>query len=498
MDNLNDIDRVSELNWCQYVIRCLTKHTSHWQKNKKNYYTGPTLFLTLFYVDRVVLSYRTVPRSIPATIKWTNELITERQSMEIVGGGFGEGFPNKPCTIDEILNPDLIDNELINAAAPNQPTPNEEHIVDEPEPNNPPEPPCEQPNPSNAKVNNAEPSQDNQDKHSVTDKLITMTKTIYDTFTNIITLIDALPEKMLENAILRKTLERALLGLSQDIWEDVINVVDDIEKTSRKESTTEDKNKGDVSLAKTEEEHNKKDSVEDEPQTIAKKDKGKGKMHAEEDVEMQEQDREKVIKLCKEKLKLEVRENHAVWAYCRGPSAEIAVSGPAKKEKNPQYGQTAQTENKSSAEEEQPAAESALTEVKSESKISNSLVAAPFPSRLIRNKKEDDEKEILELFKKVPFGGLTEIAAITDEDEEIRDVIMQLYATEEFPARNLTGRLPLLTNSKPFLPSHVKDPVLELKGQEARLVELLKKLKRVGMETIPFDRGRSATREIAL
>ncbi|KAH6782069.1 hypothetical protein C2S52_001111 [Perilla frutescens var. hirtella] len=156
MDNLGDIDRVSELNWCQYVIRCLTKHTSHWQKNKKNYYTGLTLFLTLFYIDRVVLGYRTVPRSIPATIKWTNELITARQSMEVAGGGFGEGFPDKPCTMDEILNPDLIDNELINAAAPNQPVPNEENVVpappvvneqpvvDEPEPNNPAEPHCEQ------------------------------------------------------------------------------------------------------------------------------------------------------------------------------------------------------------------------------------------------------------------------------------------------------------------------------------------------------------------
>ncbi|KAH6780504.1 hypothetical protein C2S52_011741 [Perilla frutescens var. hirtella] len=363
MDNLNDIDKVSELNWCQYVIRSLTKHTSHWQKKKKNYYTGPTLFLTLFYVDRVVLSYRTVPRSIPATIKWTNELITERQSMEIVGGGFEEGFPDKPCTVDEILNPDLIDNELINAAAPNQVVPNEEHIVDKPEPHNPSEPPCEQPGPSNAELNIAEPSQDNQDMHSVTDKLISMTKMIYDTFTNIITLIDALPEKMLENAILRRTLERALLldekqkkpseqsssqeeddfwsnpehiaaiakieeaammrnefkkkfddvpsfnlGLSQDIWEDVINVVDDIEKTSRKESTTEDKNKEDASLAKeienqvegdnevqieTEEEQNKNDLVEDDPKTIAKKDKGKGKMHAEEDIEMQEQVKEK-------------------------------------------------------------------------------------------------------------------------------------------------------------------------------------------------------------
>ncbi|KAH6812595.1 hypothetical protein C2S51_000250 [Perilla frutescens var. frutescens] len=52
------------------------------------------------------------------------------------------------------------------------------------------------------------------------------------------------------------------------------------------------------------------------------------------------------------------------------------------------------------AEEEQPVTESAHTEVKADTKVPNSLVAAHFPSRLVRNKKEDDEKEILELFKK--------------------------------------------------------------------------------------------------
>ncbi|KAH6812631.1 hypothetical protein C2S51_021649 [Perilla frutescens var. frutescens] len=73
---------------------------------------------------------------------------------------------------------------------------------------------------------------------------------------------------------------------------------------------------------------------------------------------------------------------------------------------------------------------------------------------------------------------------------------MQLYTTSEFPIRNLTGRMPLPTNSKPILPAHVKTPVLELKGQKAKMVKLLRKHKGVRMETIPFDRGRSATPEI--
>ncbi|KAH6762211.1 hypothetical protein C2S52_019644 [Perilla frutescens var. hirtella] len=187
----------------------------------------------LFYVDRVVLGYRTVPRSIPATIKWTNELITARQSMEVAGGGFGEGFPDKPCTVDEILNPDFIDNELINTAAPNQPAPNEENVVaappvvneqpfvDEPEPNNPAEPPCEQ------------------------------------------------------------------AGLSEDTWEDERNVVENNGIASREEGTTKDNNRVDAEetekqIEEDNEVENKNDSVSDEPQNIAKQDKGKGKMHADD------------------------------------------------------------------------------------------------------------------------------------------------------------------------------------------------------------------------
>ncbi|KAH6824929.1 hypothetical protein C2S53_019098 [Perilla frutescens var. hirtella] len=165
--------------------------------------------------------------------------------MEVAGGGFGEGFPDKPCTVDEILNPDFIDNELINAAAPNQPAPNEENVVaappvvneqpfvDEPEPNNPAEPPCEQAGPSNA---------EGKGKMHADDA---------PTFN---------------------------LGFSQDIWEDVMNVVDEIE------STTKDKNKGDA------EEIEKNVEKGNEVQI-----KGKTKMHTEEDVQMKGQVKEKNI-----------------------------------------------------------------------------------------------------------------------------------------------------------------------------------------------------------
>ncbi|KAH6824373.1 hypothetical protein C2S53_017319 [Perilla frutescens var. hirtella] len=98
--------------------------------------------------------------------------------------------------------------------------------------------------------------------------------------------------------------------------------------------------------------------------------------------------------------------------------------------------------------------------------------------------------------EQVLFNGMPNPTADSEEERAIREIVQQLHAAEEFPARKLTGRLPLPSNLEPILPAHVKTPVLELKGQEARLVELVKKHKGAGMETIPFDRGRSATPEI--
>ncbi|KAH6828184.1 hypothetical protein C2S53_015943 [Perilla frutescens var. hirtella] len=46
LDTFQDVDSVSELNWCGYVIKCLIEHTRKWQANKCKNYTGPSLFIT--------------------------------------------------------------------------------------------------------------------------------------------------------------------------------------------------------------------------------------------------------------------------------------------------------------------------------------------------------------------------------------------------------------------------------------------------------------------
>ncbi|CAA0814655.1 Unknown protein [Striga hermonthica] len=88
-----DLSTVSKINWCSYMIQCLVDTKRAWESNgKKNKYSGPLLFLTLFYVDRVVLSVRSVPRTFPTFISWSNVSLRARERDEISSGAFGRGF----------------------------------------------------------------------------------------------------------------------------------------------------------------------------------------------------------------------------------------------------------------------------------------------------------------------------------------------------------------------------------------------------------------------
>ncbi|KAH6815107.1 hypothetical protein C2S51_019927 [Perilla frutescens var. frutescens] len=103
LDNFREVDRVANLDWCNYVIKCLVEHTTVWQKSKDKFYTGPSLFITMLYMDRVVLGYRRVPRSIPAINEWKDKILLRRQNLEIEDGGFGNGFCSGPCTEAEVV-----------------------------------------------------------------------------------------------------------------------------------------------------------------------------------------------------------------------------------------------------------------------------------------------------------------------------------------------------------------------------------------------------------
>ncbi|KAH6770400.1 hypothetical protein C2S52_015203 [Perilla frutescens var. hirtella] len=188
LDTFQNIDRVAELNWCGYLMKCLIEHTRAWQANKEKNYTGPSLFITLLYMDRVVLGYRRVPRAIPAIKQWKESKLLNRQNLEIAEGGFGQdsSSSNGSGDRDGIQADDVFEPDIANQ--PHKPPVHDEAYND-----------------------NEGVEEDLTDAHIVAASLLKKGKLISDTLSSIMSTISKLPSQMLENTALRKAVESALL-----------------------------------------------------------------------------------------------------------------------------------------------------------------------------------------------------------------------------------------------------------------------------------------------
>ncbi|CAA0830092.1 Unknown protein [Striga hermonthica] len=90
---LDDLSSVVKMNWCSYLILCPLGTKKSWNDNRRRKnFTGPLLFLTLFYVDKVVLSIRTVARTFSIFKAWNDDLLKDRERAEILTGAFGRGY----------------------------------------------------------------------------------------------------------------------------------------------------------------------------------------------------------------------------------------------------------------------------------------------------------------------------------------------------------------------------------------------------------------------
>ncbi|KAL3622064.1 hypothetical protein CASFOL_034260 [Castilleja foliolosa] len=92
--NFEEPDRAKELNWGQYMKKCLAEEVVDWnKKGRKEAFTGPLVFLMALYVDRVDLMDVLVSRVYPSVKGWACTLLRQREKFEIKAGGFGRGYP---------------------------------------------------------------------------------------------------------------------------------------------------------------------------------------------------------------------------------------------------------------------------------------------------------------------------------------------------------------------------------------------------------------------
>nr|GLL21544.1 uncharacterized protein LOC109154771 [Ipomoea trifida] len=94
--NFEDVTKIGDLNWCEYIPRTLVSSKVAWTQKTAQKFIGPIIFLTIFYLDRVVLYSRPIPRQLPAIIGWTTKLLNQREKNEISSGGFGYGYIDGP------------------------------------------------------------------------------------------------------------------------------------------------------------------------------------------------------------------------------------------------------------------------------------------------------------------------------------------------------------------------------------------------------------------
>ncbi|KAH6775069.1 hypothetical protein C2S52_012630 [Perilla frutescens var. hirtella] len=201
LNNFREVDRVADLDWYNYVIKCLVEHTTGWQKRKEKFYTGPSLFITLLYMDRVVLGYRRVPRSIPTIKEWKDKMLLRRQNLEIEDGGFGNGFCSGTCTEAEVVAAG-DEHEPAHVAAGDEA--GGVRAEAQPDDGAPMEHQEEQ-------LDGDRVEEELTDIKVVAAELLKKGKIISDTLSLIMSTISRLPTKILENAAFRKTVEATLL-----------------------------------------------------------------------------------------------------------------------------------------------------------------------------------------------------------------------------------------------------------------------------------------------
>ncbi|KAL4591856.1 hypothetical protein LXL04_004830 [Taraxacum kok-saghyz] len=85
-----NIESVKDLDWCGLVMSSLKASKKVWAPNeKKSFYTGPALFLTLLYVHYTNINNEPVNIPRPSIAYWTDKLLTDRESKEVEMGGYG-------------------------------------------------------------------------------------------------------------------------------------------------------------------------------------------------------------------------------------------------------------------------------------------------------------------------------------------------------------------------------------------------------------------------
>ncbi|XP_057775256.1 uncharacterized protein LOC130994235 [Salvia miltiorrhiza] len=99
LNTLVDVDKLAEWDWAEYMVRSLIENRKTWGGDETKMYTGPSIFLVLFYVDRINISGTISKRVFPILMSWSSSDLRERQRIEKDKPKFGIGRLCEPLTL---------------------------------------------------------------------------------------------------------------------------------------------------------------------------------------------------------------------------------------------------------------------------------------------------------------------------------------------------------------------------------------------------------------
>ncbi|KAL2927223.1 Serine/threonine-protein phosphatase 7 long form-like protein [Bienertia sinuspersici] len=83
---VEDVDKISSFNWCQYVLYQLGKSVCRWKKNSNHAVGGCVFFLQIVYLHRMKFQGVVAPCCLPLVCNWDNESMKQRLDKEKIAG----------------------------------------------------------------------------------------------------------------------------------------------------------------------------------------------------------------------------------------------------------------------------------------------------------------------------------------------------------------------------------------------------------------------------
>ncbi|CAH1440948.1 unnamed protein product [Lactuca virosa] len=105
LENISGDMDIKQLDWCRFVVSCLKSSRMMWKPlDDKCVYTGPIVFLLLFYLNFTKVEDGTIQSPTAGLIHWTTDMLKRREVEELSKGD--DNYKTKDGEDDDVVGPE--------------------------------------------------------------------------------------------------------------------------------------------------------------------------------------------------------------------------------------------------------------------------------------------------------------------------------------------------------------------------------------------------------